>query len=363
MSRRQRVLHTRRRPVERQRELGRLDGSVLLHHYVQYTPRQHAPRSSAMACKSRRRTRQVALLALFANAALASTPLVDFDRMGKVGLAGAFAGLDVVNDSTSSVSFDPTTASLLSRSSDGSLSKIASTNTGGSILAGCALGDVFYFAGSFSSVNSTSANNIASYSASSGISSLGSNSPNGAVRALYCDASRRQVWAGGLFSSPGVSIAVWDTASSSWSPAPFGGLTGAAAEVLSITSNSSQSSLYISGSFLASFGNGSVAINGTNNPNVPFSSGATPFSSSLVPVPLQDAQIDAGPSSTDGDFDNINNILCPAGPDGPGNTWFARSAAQAVVTVRKFSFLTASGIRIGNTFLNGRGTTAFRCAC
>ncbi|TFK94604.1 hypothetical protein K466DRAFT_571727 [Polyporus arcularius HHB13444] len=314
-----------------------------------------------MACKSRRRTWQVALLALFANAALASTPLVDFDRMGKVGLAGAFAGLDVVDNSTSSVTFDPTTASLLSRSSDGSLSKIASTNAGGSILAGCALGDVFYFAGSFSSVGSTSANNIASYSASSGaISTLGSNSPNGAVRALYCDASRKQVWAGGLFSSPGASIAVWDTASSSWSAAPFGGLTGAAAEVLSITSNSSQSSLYISGSFLASFGNGSVVINGTNNPNVPFSSGATPFSSSLVPVPLQDAQID--PSSSGGDFGDIKNILCPAGADGPGNTWFARDGSSAVITVRKFSYLTANGIRIGNTFLNGRGTTAFSVA-
>lgn len=313
-----------------------------------------------MACKSRRRTRPVALLALFANAVLASSPLVDFDRMGKVGLAGAFAGLDVVENSTS-VTFDPSTASLLARSSDGSLSKVASTNAGGSIFAGCALGDVFYFGGSFSSVGDTSASNIASYSSSSGaISAIGQNAPNGAVRALYCDSSRNQVWAGGQFSSPGASIAVWDTASSSWSAAPFGGLTGAAAEVLSITTNSSQSSLFISGSFIASFGSGSIALNGTNNPNVPFSVGATPFSSSLVPVPLGNAQIDAGPSSSDGDFDNVNNILCPAGADGPGNTWFARDGAKAVITVRKFSFLTANGIRLGNTFLNGRGTTGFR---
>ncbi|KAL1942645.1 hypothetical protein VTO73DRAFT_4885 [Trametes versicolor] len=302
-------------------------------------------------------------LAICAHAALASSPLVDFDLMGKVGLAGAFAGLDLVTNS-SSVTFDPSTASLLARSSsDGSLSKVASTNTGGSILAGCALGDVFYFAGSFSSVGSTSASNVASYTSSSGsISALGTNAPNGVVRALFCDTSRKQIWAGGQFSSPGASVAVWDIASSSWSAAPFGGLTGAAAEVLSITTNSSQSSLFFSGSFISSFGNGSVPLNDTNNPNVPFSSGATPFSSSLVPVPLNASDVSAAPSSTDSQFSDIQNILCPAGADGAGNTWFAADGNKAVITVRTFTFLTARGLRLGNTFLSGRGTTAFSIA-
>ncbi|KAI9067122.1 hypothetical protein FKP32DRAFT_1588934 [Trametes sanguinea] len=317
--------------------------------------RRRSRRSSAFATAS-------LVLAICTHAVSASSPLVDFDRMGKVGLAGAFAGLDVVSNS-SSVTFDPSTASLLARSADGSLSKVASTNAGGSILAGCAIGDVYYVAGNFSSIGGTSASNIASYSTSSGsFSALGSNGPNGVVRALYCDASRKQVWAGGQFSSPGASVAVWDTASSSWSAAPFGGLTGAAAEVFSITPNSSQSSLFFSGSFIASFGNGSIALNGTNNPNVPFSSGATPFSSSLVPVPLENASVDAGPSSSDSQFSNAQNILCPAGADGPGNTWLAADGNKAVITVRKFAFLTARGVRLGNTFLNGRGTTGFSVA-
>ncbi|KAI0356179.1 hypothetical protein OH77DRAFT_1536521 [Trametes cingulata] len=322
-----------------------------------------------MACKSRRRpcsgltlTTVSLVLAVCANAVLASSPLVNFAAMGKVGLAGAFAGLDLVTNS-SSVTFDPSTSSLLARSADGSLSKIASTNAGGSILAGCAMGDAFYVAGNFSSIGETSASNIASYSISSGsLSSLGSNGPNGAVHALYCDSSRKQVWAGGQFSSPGASVAVWDTTSSSWSAAPFGGLTGAAAEVLSITTNSSQSSLFFSGSFIASFGNSSAPLNSTNNPNVPFSSGATPFSSSLVPVPLQPPDVDAGPSSSDSQFSNVSNILCPAGADGPGNTWLAADGNKAVITVRKFAFLTARGVRLGNTFLNGRGTTGFSVA-
>lgn len=290
---------------------------------------------------------------------MAALPLVDFDRMGKVGLAGAFAGLDLfANSSSSSLQFDPSTSTLLSRNNDGSLTRIASTNAGGSILAGCALGDTYYIAGSFSSVGGASAANVASYDPSANtFSSLGSNGPNGEVSAIYCDSTQNNVWIGGSFTSPASAVAIWNTQSKSWSAPPFGGLTG---DVLSITPNASQSSLLFSGSFLATFGNGSVTLNDTNNPNVPFSAGATPFSSSLVPVPLSNAQISAAASSTEAGFNNITDILCPAGADGSGNTWFGQDGAQAVITVRKFAFLSANGIRIGNTFLDGRGTTGFR---
>ncbi|THH30948.1 hypothetical protein EUX98_g3263 [Antrodiella citrinella] len=279
-------------------------------------------------------------LFLFSSVVRADLPVVDFNRMGKVGLAGSFAGLDFVSN-TSSVALDPSTSTLLSRSSNGALTRLASTNSGGNILAGCALGDTFYFAGSFSSVGNLSAGNIASYASSSAsFAALGSSGPNGQIDAIFCDPS----------------VAVWDAGSSTWSAAPFGGLQG---QVSSITTNSSQASLFFSGSFTASFSNGSIPLNGTNNPNVPFSSGATPFSSSLVPVPLQNAQTDASPSSDNAQFSNVTNILCPSGPDGPGNTWLAGDGSKAVITVRKFSFLSASGIRIGNTFQQGRGTTAF----
>ncbi|KAI0342055.1 hypothetical protein BDW22DRAFT_1358181 [Trametopsis cervina] len=289
---------------------------------------------------------------------MADLPLVDFDRMGTVGLAGSFAGLDVLANSSTSLSFDPTTSTLLSRASDGSLTRLGSTDSGGSISAACALGDSIYLAGNFSSVGGTSATNIASYS-SVAFAALGQGGPNGEVNTLFCDDSNNFVWAGGKFSSPAPSVAVWNVKSSTWSPPPFGGLSGAGSEVLSITTNSSRSSLFFSGSFLTAFGNSSAAINGTNNPNVPFSAGATPFTSSLVPVPLQSAQIDASPSTQQAGFNNINSTLCPAGPDGPGNSWFSQDGGKAVITVREFKFLTASGIRLGNTFLDGRGTTGF----
>ncbi|KIK67106.1 hypothetical protein GYMLUDRAFT_37143 [Collybiopsis luxurians FD-317 M1] len=300
------------------------------------------------------------LLLASANAAWAadSLPLVDFDRMGKVGLAGAFAGLDLFHNN--SHTFDSTTSTLLSRSSTGSLSPIASTNSGGRISAGCTLDSSFYFAGLFSSIGSISASNIASYSPSSGkFASLGSGGPNGEINAVFCDSKNKKVWVGGSFSSPGASVAIWDPSGNSWSKAPFNGLTGAQSRVLSITSNSSESSIFFAGSFITSFqGNGTV-LNSTNNPNVPFSPGATPFSSSLVPIALQNAQIVGSPSSTDSQFSNISNVLCPAGSDGPGNTWFAADSNQAVITVRDFTFLEASGIRLGNTFQSNHGTTAF----
>ncbi|KAH8995626.1 cortical protein marker for cell polarity-domain-containing protein [Lactarius akahatsu] len=304
------------------------------------------------------------LLPLFALILLdvvsADTPLIDFDRMGTVGLVGAFAGLELFNSSSSSVSFDPSTSTVLSRSPDGSLTRIASTNKGGTVSAGCAIGSTYYIAGNFSSIDNTAAPNVASYDASSHtFSALGTGGPNGPANALFCDSTHNKLWVGGQFTSPASAVAVWDVKASSWSAPPFGGLVGSAAEVFSITTNSSQASLFFAGSFVATFQGSASALNTTNNPNVPFSQGATPFSSSLVPIPLESAQIQGSPSTSDPSFSNIQNILCPSGNDGPGQTWFAEDGNGAQITARTFQWISANGVRLGNTFLDGRGTTAF----
>ncbi|KIY50189.1 hypothetical protein FISHEDRAFT_64862 [Fistulina hepatica ATCC 64428] len=276
--------------------------------------------------------------------------------MGQVGLAGAFAGIGLFDNA--SAALDSSAATLLSRSDNGSLSTIASTNSGGRLSAGCAMNNVFYVGGSFSEIGGTTATNIAAYS-SGAFSALGSGGPTGGdVDALYCDSANNKVWVGGSFTSPSTGVVVWDAGASSWSSPPFTGLSGADARVLSITSNSSQLSLFFAGSFITSFvGNGTT--NNTNNPNVPYSSGATPYSSSLVPYPLSGAQVLGSPSSSESGFSNISAILCPSGTDGAGYTWFAADDNTAVITIRQSSVMTARGLRLGNTFIDDRGTTEF----
>lgn len=298
----------------------------------------------------------IVLAAFLVQPGFASLPMVDFGRMGQVGLAGAFAGLNLFNSTT--LSFDSSASSVLSRTGEGVLTTLGTTNSGGSISSGCAMNDIFYFAGSFSSIANTSASNVASYTPSSGaFTALGSNGPNGPISSLFCDTSNSQLWVGGHFTSPGSSVAIWNIKSNLWSAPSFKGFSG---EVLSITPNSSDNSLFFAGSFLTSFAANSTALNNTNNPNIPYSPGATPFSSSLVPIPLTGAEILGQPSSSNPQFSNILNILCPSGPDGPGNTWLAADGNGAVVTIRDFSSIDAYGVRLGNTFQSGYGTTVFR---
>jgi hypothetical protein len=307
---------------------------------------------------------QFACLATAAfDVARAALPEVDFDRMGTVGLAGAFAGFDFFN--TTEVTFDDRTSTLLARASDGSLTKVGSTNQGGSIFSGCSTNGKFYFGGSFTTIESTSASNTAVYDPSkNSFSALGGGGLDGNVSAVYCNTPNGDVWFGGEFTGPtngasgyGGSVAVYTPKDDKWSPPPFAGLNG---PVYSITpSPSSSKSLLLAGSFHTSFSAGQANITDNNNPNVPHSNGATPFSSSLVPIPLSAAVIDASPSSSQADYANISNALCPSGDDGPGNTWLAQDGFQPFITINTFSFLTASGIRLGNTFVQGRGTKTF----
>ncbi|KAH7108308.1 cortical protein marker for cell polarity-domain-containing protein [Auriculariales sp. MPI-PUGE-AT-0066] len=283
----------------------------------------------------RHRTSALLAVVVAAHSVDAALPSVDFDRMGKVGLAGAFAGLDLLSvDSSQSpfagVPLDPSTATLFSRSSDGALTRLGSTNAGGSIVAGCALDDTFYFAGSFDSFQGTQAKSIASYSPSTGVfNALGGSGAgvDGPVNALYCDDKSKQVWVGGSFKAPttggdyGGAVAIFSPKSNSWSAPAFGGLQGSAKSVFSITSNPASSSLYLTGSFIASFeGSGTqISVGG-----------------GILPV-------DAGPPSSNGDFSDIHKILCPTGDDGADH-------------IRSFKFMSTSGIRLGQTFVDGRGT-------
>lgn len=312
----------------------------------------------------------LAVLAPLLYSANAATPQVNFDRMGKVAIAGSFAGIDLYSDAQqSSSTFDPATSTIFLRGSDGGLTPIGSTNQGGSVITGCSLGnDKFYFGGTFSSVSGQNANNIVAYNPQTlSFSVLPGGGLDGPVETLWCDSSSQTLWAGGAFHGPsgggGIgysgSVALYTPSSNSWSPPGFAGLPG---RVSSIVSNSDTSSLFFGGSFITSYasnGSNNTNITGINNPNVPQSTGSTPFSSSLVPFPLSGAEVVAGPSSSRTGLGDIKSILCPAGADGPGSTWFAQEGFFSQITIRDYKALSASGIRLGNTFFDGQSTKTF----
>ncbi|QRW21629.1 polarized growth protein rax2 [Rhizoctonia solani] len=297
-----------------------------------------------------------------------NVPQIDFSRMGTVGIAGAFAGLDLYN--ASAPTLDSSAATLVSRNSDGALTILGGTNGGGQLLSSCSLKDTLYVGGVFDSVAGISARNVIAYTPSSGkFSPLGSDGAgvDGEVNALHCDSSSGLVWVGGNFRRPtsasessgfGGAVAVFNPSDNTWSPAPFDGFRG---QVLDIAPSTDGKSLYFGGSFATTFGSNST-LNATNNPAVPYSPGATPFSASLVPIPLNGSEITAQPASSDSNFNNILDILCPAGNDGPGNTWLGADSSTASITARPFKFINAGGIRLGNTAINGRSTTAFTYA-
>ncbi|KAG9015605.1 hypothetical protein FRB90_004745, partial [Tulasnella sp. 427] len=100
------------------------------------------------------------LLLVAPYAANAATPKIDLAKMGTVGVAGSFAGFNLF-DPSKNVTFDPASATLLLRASDGSLSPIAATNQGGSIQAACSLDGKLYVAGLFSNIAGVPVQNIA----------------------------------------------------------------------------------------------------------------------------------------------------------------------------------------------------------
>lgn len=322
--------------------------------------------------------------------------------MGAVGLGGAFAGLDwfsqdspfaattacsdgesynitaltTANDASCSDSarqartrpkFSAEGDTLVMRNEDGSYAALASTNSGGSITTLCwsAQGGgngTLFVGGSFSSLASTSVQNIAAFSLSSSqVSPLGQG-VTGPVDTLYCDDAHQEVWAGGFFSVPQSrgNVGRWSTASSSWSEVPFGGLNG---RVDTISSSEDGSSLYFGGRFSTRYADSSKALirNFASVPFAPPNTATTGHSGYLVPytIPAAASQygglsINAGPASDRAEYNDSRSLICPG--QGP---WLARDNSIASIDILGNAFMTGGGIRVSNALVEGRGTKTF----
>ncbi|WVN85113.1 uncharacterized protein L203_100255 [Cryptococcus depauperatus CBS 7841] len=314
-------------------------------------------------------------------------PQVDFSKMGNVGFGGSFSGLDwwssespyaPASSSKPKFSFDGDT--LFSRLSDGNFHPLGSTNAGGVINALCwfapadgSSNGTLYVGGLFSSLGGASAKNVASWSlADNSVKSL-SNGLSGPVLTSYCDNEHSQVWFGGSFDAPeghGGNVALWSASSYSWKSPEFGGLNG---PVESITPSANGSSILFGGAFTTIFVsntssllNSTSSINGTtgnltsvqsapgNTATVGDSGYLTPLSVSASASSSADYTIQAGPSSSQSEYSNTDVLLCPG-----SGVWLAEDNTVSNVNVVGQSYLSATGVRVVNGLVNGRGTTYF----
>ncbi|KAL9933048.1 hypothetical protein V8E36_008303 [Tilletia maclaganii] len=312
-----------------------------------------------------------AVLALSSSASAAGAnaqnfPAIDFDALGALSVVGNFVGLEIFN-STADVQQAPlaNASSLVARASNGTLTTIGSTNANATINAvatgsgGSGTAPLVYVGGNFTSIGGQTASRIAAYDPASRTWDDMNGGLDGTVHALYYSAEHKALLAGGSFRAPTDvgdqseaylgSVALWDEVGGAWRPLNFGGLNGT---VFGIDKGFDPSFIRFAGSFLALYGNGQNATSDTM-------SSPSSLSRVLQPYSLAMAQLSGGPPSQSPDYNNAAQILCPQGPDGPGNTYLWESEILGLLTVETFRVLEVAAIRLGNTQVDGRGLRGF----
>lgn len=339
-----------------------------------------------------------------------SLPEIDYSRMGTVAFLGSFTGIDFYdpsfNTSSSSSSsfsssstnakFSSTADSLVLRTSSGRGRVLATTNEGGRISSTCwsshgGDGGTLFLGGEFSALGGIDVINIAKYNIDSGSVSALSRSQSDSdstlsvrepVNAVYCDDANERVWIGGEFEN---NVLVYYLTNSTIGVPPFQALNGPVDSISSLSSSSSSlsssssnidpdsiTSLLFGGRFTTEFATTTnVTTNMTTlmNSSAPEGTTTVGFSGFLTPISISpsssntdsntDISISAIPTSTQSGFSDPNVLFCPSGSDGSGNSWWAQDGSAAKITVQTYRALQASGIRLGNTFTDGRATTKF----
>ncbi|GAA5900213.1 hypothetical protein JCM8208_002052 [Rhodotorula glutinis] len=288
-----------------------------------------------------------------------SLPKVDFSALGTVAVVGSFAGLSFYDADHPPTTYDSRASTLLARTAEGDLRSLGATDAGGAIYAICQSPDnVIFIAGNFTRIGDVEASNVASYDpASEAFAALGPGL-DGEVRALSCNGST--VYAGGAFGAPagsggGPNVAAWSTADRAWTTLPLYGLNGA---VDSISASEDGRSLFFGGAFSTVFSNSSSS-SGVNTTSPSSTSAFPSLGSSLAPVSLNASDYWASPTTYESGFGRPEYVFCPRGDDGVGTSWLLTDGAAGFFIARMYRELNVRGIRLGNTFYEGRGTRNF----
>jgi hypothetical protein len=315
--------------------------------------------------------RAAVLLSAASVVAAADFPYIDFEGLGQVAISGSFQGVQVWNQNVSTLSstgaFSADAGSLLTLAPSGQLAKVGATGEGGAIRAICQRSDgvngTVFVGGTFETINGSAVSNIAAYDPASRSWSDLAGGLDGAVEALYCDEEHGTLIAGGSFVRPRSppaeeaerflgGVASWSYAAGSWSPVVFGGVNGT---VDTITAGSNSSNIRLLGAFEMQFSSAA----GTNMSTSGTNTSASSLTIAMAPLPLGQSEFQGGPVSSNRDYANPAQILCPRGDDGPNNTFLFADNAPGRLTLRTFRSLSARALRLANTFVDGRGTRTF----
>jgi hypothetical protein len=324
----------------------------------------------------------------------AANPSIDWSALGPVSLLGSFSTLSFYNPSKSNQtnSLNPQQAILLShpiqqqqqqQQQQSEPNIIATTNLGGSIHAICLTrSNQLIIGGRFDALNSTSStSNIAIYNPQTHTISPLSNSSSiqGTVHAIEC-LNDDQIWIAGQFQNPVSNDQIPNLISYSTNSHAFQSpnslnlpnFNGPIYSLDHLISPSGQS-LIIAGQFSISINTNNPQqtpnffdpntsqdnlINNNNNNTLPLPT----LGSSLAPIPISNqASWSAAPQSSNQAYQAPQNIFCPQGPDGPGNSWeLDHNFDNGALTLNLGTSVPVGGIRLGNSFANGGGTAGFQ---
>ncbi|SCV69677.1 BQ2448_1071 [Microbotryum intermedium] len=298
-------------------------------------------------------------------------PQIDYSALGTVGVVGSFAGLQFYDPTQSVPTYSSAVSTFVARNASGTFTKIGETNSNGSIQAICQTSfsdgrNVVFLGGQFTTIGGVTASNIAVYDPSNHTFSALGQGLQPVVTALACNST--VVIAGGSFQAPvGAAttagfagyVAQWSISNQSWAPPPFAGLDG---PIETIVPSSDGKSIFFGGNFNTTFSTvtkGPGLLSNSTNATTASTTTFASLGSSLAPISLNQSDYEASPTTYMDGFGKPENIFCPRHGDGVGASWLLVDGTVGFFIVRTYKPLQARGVRLGNTFYEGRGTKTF----
>ncbi|KAH8144735.1 uncharacterized protein LAJ45_11236 [Morchella importuna] len=269
-------------------------------------------------------------------------PTLNLDGLGRVGIAGDFSGLSIVEYAGQSETspFANGTQSLLSRLPNGVFTTLASSDAQIQALCVHELADGtvkgIFVGGNFTGLGNVAASGVALWSPEDG-SVMALAGLAGKVHALLCDREKGTVYVGGDFKAneSNSSNAISWVDGKGWTDLPFDGFNG---PVKSITATANGTVVF-GGSF-TSLGNAS-----------------SPLVRHAQTVNLVSTNITATQTTDLAGFNDPSSIVCS---EGTSNQWLTRDGQLGSWTAGfKFEFKPTK-LKLRNADHEGRGTKIFR---